>query len=179
MADLFKKCNFNPATPFIEAGVKGLWVYYCGGGKAGVSDRSISMPSERTRILGVQLYLYNIEGFLHWGYNFYNTCQSHNIIEPFLSPDGGYFTPSGDCFLVYPGTNGEAWESLRLNALREGIDDMRALKLYEERFGREATEALIMEGTDGKLDFIHYPTEKNYLLNLRERIARAFLDNRA
>lgn len=162
------------AMPFIEAGVDGLWVYYCGGGKDGVSDRSVSMPSIRTRILGTQLYYYNIEGFLHWGYNFYNSCRSYNTLDPFGYPDGGYFTPSGDCFLVYPGTDGTAWESLRLNALREAMDDMRALRLYEEKFGREKTEALILEGTDGAFDFIHYPTDADYIIHLREKIAKAF-----
>ncbi len=164
--------NTRGAMPFIEAGVEGLWVYYCGGGKAGVSDRSIAMPSARTRMLGVQLYYYNIEGFLHWGYNFYNSCHSRAVLDPFGYPDGGFFTPAGDCFLVYPGTDGQAWESLRLNALREAMDDIRALRLYEEKFGRAATEKLILKGTDGTLDFIHYPTDPDYLINLRERIAK-------
>ncbi|MBQ7090892.1 MAG: DUF4091 domain-containing protein, partial [Clostridia bacterium] len=78
------------------------------------------------------------------------------------------------CFLVYPGNDGEAWESLRLNALREAMDDMRALKLYEQKFGREATEKLILEGTDGTFDFCRYPTDPDYLMNLRERIAKEF-----
>jgi hypothetical protein len=167
--------NTRNALDFVKAGVDGLWVYYCGGGKAGVSDRSISMPSWRTRILGVQLYYYNIEGFLHWGYNFYNSCQSRNVLDPFGYPDGGYFTPSGDCFLVYPGTDGEAWESLRLNALREAMDDIRALKLYEEKFGRAAAEALVLKDTDGILNFTHYPTNPEYLINLRESIAENFI----
>lgn len=166
--------NTRHLEPFLNANIEGLWAYYCGGGKGGVSDRSISMPSARTRILGVQLYYYNIEGFLHWGYNFYNSCRSHAVLDPYGYPDGGFFTPSGDCFLVYPGQDGTAWESLRLNALREAIDDMRALSLYEARFGREATEKLIMEGVEGELTFTEYPTDPNYLPNLREKIAAAF-----
>ena len=163
--------NTRNALDFVRAGVDGLWVYYCGGGKGGVSDRSISMTSWRTRILGVQLYYYNIEGFLHWGYNFYNSCHSHTALDPFGYPDGGYFTPSGDRFLVYPADNGEAWESLRLNAMREAMDDIRALRLYEKKFGRHATEALIREYADGELTFTEYPTNKDYLIKLREKIA--------
>ncbi len=168
--------NTRSAHKFHEAGISGLWAYYCGGGRAGVSDRSISMPTHRTRILGVQLYYYNIEGFLHWGYNFYNSRFSHTVLDPYGNPDGGYFTPSGDCFLVYPGTDGTAWPSLRLNALREAMDDIRALQLYEAKFGREATEALILEGTDGTFTFTHYPTDPLYLTNLREKIAAAFAE---
>jgi len=163
--------NTRNALRFYEAGVPGLWVYYCGGGHMGVSDRSISMPLARTRILGVQLYKFRVEGFLHWGYNFYNSCRSHSALDPYGYPDGGWFTPAGDCFLVYPGTDGEAWESIRLNALREAMDDMRALALYEEKFGREAAEQLI-----GEMDFIHYPTDPDYLLSLRETVAKAIAE---
>ena len=168
--------NTRSAHKFHEAGVPGLWTYYCGGGRAGVADRSISMPTHRTRMLGVQLYYYNIEGFLHWGYNFYNTRHSYSVLDPYSNPDGSYFNPSGDCFLVYPGLDGEAWPSLRLNALREAMDDIRALRLYESRFGRAAAEALILEGTDGTFTFTHYPTDPLYLTNLREKIAAAFTE---
>lgn len=168
--------NTRSAHKFHEAGVPGLWTYYCGGGRAGVADRSVSMPTHRTRMLGVQLYYYNIEGFLHWGYNFYNTRHSYSVLDPYANPDGSYFNPAGDCFLVYPGTDGTAWPSLRLNALREAVDDIRALRLYEEKFGREAAEALILEGTDGTFSFTHYPTDPMYLTNLREKIAAAFAE---
>jgi len=166
--------NTRSALKFHEAGVPGLWTYYCGGGRAGVADRSISMPSHRTRMLGIQLYYYDIEGFLHWGYNFYNTRYSYSVLDPYGNPDGYHFTPAGDCFLVYPGTDGNAWPSLRLNALREAMDDIRALRLYESKFGKEAAKALILEETDGLFTFTHYPTDPMYLINLREKIAAAF-----
>jgi len=168
--------NTRSALKFHEAGIPGLWTYHCGGGKEGVADRSISMPSHRTRMLGVQLYYYNIEGFLHWGYNFYNSRFSYSVLDPYGNPDGYYFTPAGDAFLVYPGADGKAWPSLRLNALREAMDDIRALRLYESKFGREAAEALVMEGTDGTFTFTHYPTDPGYLTSLREKIAAAFMD---
>lgn len=163
-----------PYTPkiqdFLDAGVEGLWAYYCGDGSQGVSGRSFAMPLRRTRILGTQLYKYNIEGFLHWGYNFYNSRNSYSVLDPYGYADGGHFTASGDCFLVYPGTDGTAYESLRLNAMREAVDDIRALSLYEEKFGKEKALELV-----GELDFINYPTTDEYLINLRETIAKAFM----
>ena len=160
-------------TPFIEAGVPGLWAYYCASG-APVADRFIAMPTARTRILGVQLYLYNIEGYLHWGYNYYNNKHSYDVVDPYGTTDGGFWVPAGDTFLVYPGSDGKPWESLRLNALREAVDDIRALRAYEAKFGRAATEDLIYEGVEGRvLDFTNYPTNPAYLISLRERIARA------
>jgi len=155
---------------FLEAKVPGLWAYYCGNGGEGVSSRTLPMPLRRTRVLGVQLYKYDIEGFLHWGYNFYNSMQSHSVLDPHGHPDGGFFTPSGDCFVVYPGADGTALESLRLNALREAMDDMRALALYEEKFGKEKALELV-----GDIDFKTYPQNDEYLIGLRETIVKAFL----
>ena len=169
--------NTRSVLKFHELNIPGLWAYYCGGGRAGVSDRSISMPTQRTRILGTQLYYYDIEGFLHWGYNFYNTCHSYNVLDPYGNPDGWHFTPSGDCFLVYPGTDDTAWPSIRLNALREAMDDIRALQLYESKFGKEAAKALVTEGVEGNFTFTEYPTDADYLINLREKIAAAFDGN--
>ena len=131
------------------------------------------MPTYRTRILGVQLYRYNIEGFLHWGFNFYNNQFSYDHVDPFSCSDGECFAPSGDTYLVYPGDKEEAWESIRLNAIREAMDDIRALQLCESILGREKTEALIAEGLDAPLTFFAYPHDSEYLPDLRERIARA------
>ena len=133
----------------------------------------MSMPTRRTRILGVQLYKYNIEGFLHWGYNFYHNQRSYDYVDPFGCTDAEYFAPSGDGFLVYPGTDGEAWESLRLTSMREAVDDIRALELCESVCGRETTEKLISEGVEGELTFKNYPRNNEYLINLREKIALA------
>ena len=158
--------------PFIDNKVPGLWAYYCQTGSP-VSDRFFSMPLWRTRMIGVQLYLYNIEGFLHWGYNFYNNRKSFDRLDPFLDSTGEYFVASGDTYLVYPGDDETAWESLRINAMREAMDDMRALRLYEKKFGREATERLILDGAGGKLTFLDYPQDPDYLPNLRKKIYEA------
>ena len=60
-----------PATDHIEpfiGNVPELWTYYCGAqGSKYVSNRFFAMPSERNRILGLQLNKYNVKVFLHWG----------------------------------------------------------------------------------------------------------------
>ena len=158
---------------FIDRNIPNLWAYYCGFGITTESQRMIAHKSFRTRILGVQLYKYNIEGFLHWGYNFYHNQRSYDYVDPFGCTDAEYFAPSGDGFLVYPGTDGEAWESLRLTSMREAVDDIRALELCESVCGRETTEKLISEGVEGELTFKNYPRNNEYLINLREKIALA------
>ncbi len=155
--------------PFLENCVEGLWAYYCGTGASTVSSRMLAMPLSRTRVLGVQLYLENIEGFLHWGYNYYNNQYSHSALDPFLFSDGEHFAPAGDACLVYPGVGDAVFESLRLNAMREAMEDIRVLQLAEARVGRSAVDALIRELAGMEITFEEYPTDPQFLLTLRER----------
>lgn len=74
--------------------------------------------------------------------------------------------------LVYPGTDGDAWESLRLNAMREAVEDMRMLSLCEALRGREFTEALLRETAGEDISFHTLPRQSFYA-ELRDRIAAA------
>lgn len=56
-------CSNNHIEPFLENKVPGLWTYYCCGQYQEVSNRFFCMPSQRNRILGIQLYKFNIRGF--------------------------------------------------------------------------------------------------------------------
>lgn len=156
--------------PFIEAKVEGLWAYHCTVQALHVSNRFIAMPSYRNRILGVLFYLYEIEGFLHWGFNFYNAQWSTHAINPYLVTDAGEAFPSGDPFLVYPAPDGHAYESIRGMVLKEALFDLRALQLLESYIGREKVVALIYEQTESDITFSHYPHSSEYIHNLRKRV---------
>ncbi len=166
--------SISHSQAFLDHNIPGLWVYYCGAnGKVETTDRYLSMPMARTRILGVQLYSHKIEGFLHWGYNFYHNCRSYDYVDILSCNDGEYFAPSGDMCVVYPGTDKEVWETMRLNAIREAMDDIRALELCEEVLGREQTEHIINHSLDTPLTFFKYPKESDYLLSLHDRVLLA------
>nr|WP_246608628.1 DUF4091 domain-containing protein [Paenibacillus agaridevorans] len=137
-----------------------------------MSNRFFCFPSARNRIIGVQLYKHNIDGFLHWGYNFWYTQYSGKPIDPFLVTDAGLAFPSGDAFLVYLGAEG-AIESIRMEVLYEGLQDLRALRLLERLSGSEATLQLLEEGTASPITFSDYPREAEWLLQVRERVNRA------
>ncbi|GIP17465.1 hypothetical protein J40TS1_31070 [Paenibacillus montaniterrae] len=158
--------------PFISGGVKPLWTYYCVAQELEVSNRFFSFPSARNRIIGIQLYKYNIEGFLHWGYNFWYTQFSRKAIDPFKITDAGLAFCSGDAYLVYPGEDGPI-ESIRMEVLYEALQDLRALKLLESLVGRTAVLELIEEGLEEPITFTSYPHSADWLLQLRERINRA------
>lgn len=162
----------NKIEPFLEHGVPDLWTYYCCGQHTDVSNRFFAMPSARTRIIGLQFYKFQIAGFLHWGYNFYNNQYSYHPINPFICSDGDYFAPSGDTYSVYPGPHGEPWPSLRQALFFDALQDQRALKLCEELWGREHVIEL-MEADIDPITFKEYPKSADYILTLREKVAAA------
>ncbi len=158
---------------FLDLNIDGLWAYYCGESDRVTTCRIFAHSLTRTRVLGVQMYKFNIEGFLHWGYNFYNNWNSYDTVDPCLDSTGNYFVPSGDSYIVYPSKDGKALESLRLNALREAMDDIRALQLCEKLYGREYTINLINETAGMDLTFFDYPKTSDFLVNLRNKVALA------
>lgn len=158
--------------PFIDHQVEDLWVYYCCAQCVDVPNRFYAMPSARNRIMGVLMYLYRIKGFLHWGYNFYNSAYSFRHINPYQVTHADYAFPSGDPYLVYPGEDGRPVSSIRNQVQMEGLYDLRALELLEEYVGRDAVEALILEETDSKPTFHSYPASAQYLLGLRDKVNR-------
>ena len=156
--------------PFIDHKVKDLWVYYCVSQSVDVPNRFFSMPSSRNRIMGVLLYLYNIKGFLHWGFNFYNTQFSKKHINPFITTDCGFAFPSGDAFLVYPAPDGSAYASIRNEVQMEAFADLRALQKAESLAGRSKVCDIIHEGLGYPITFTKYPLESEYLTQLRYKI---------
>lgn len=159
--------------PFLERGVRDLWTYYCCVQYRKVSNRFFNMPSARNRVLGVQLYKYEIAGFLHWGYNFWFTQYSLEPVDPYRVTDAGRSFPSGDPFLVYPGIDGRPVESIRMEVFQEGLQDMRALQLLERLIGRASVLALIEAELDEPLTFSAYPADAAWLLGLREAVNMA------
>ncbi|WP_274365152.1 glycoside hydrolase domain-containing protein [Paenibacillus thermotolerans] len=166
-------CSTEHIHTFIDHGVNNLWAYYCCCEyRDGLSNRFFNMPSLRTRVIGLQLYKYDIAGFLHWGYNHWYSQKSLKRINPYLVTDADHGFPSGDAFLVYPGEDGRPVGSIRAALLREAMQDVRALQLLEELVGRERTLAVLEEGLIEPLTFTRYEKDEMWLLGLRERVNR-------
>ncbi len=156
--------------PFLEAGAPGLWAYTCCSQNVDVGNRFLAMPSYRNRVLGWQLFKYDIAGFLHWGYNFWATQNSRAQIDPYQVTDAGRAFPGGDPFSVYPGPDGPV-KSLRMKVFQQGLQDLRALRLLEGRLGRGRLAALL-PGFE-EMTFARYPHSGGSLLAWREAVNRA------
>jgi hypothetical protein len=155
--------------PFLEAGVEGLWTYYCCVQGKDVSNRFIAMPSCRNRAIGMQCFKYDIAGFLHWGFNFYNNMYSVDAINPYLDATGELQVPAGDSFMVYPEPDGTTLPSIRLMVFREALEDLAAMKLCAEKRGKEAV-VNAMETVFGDIRFDRCPTTGEQMLAVRAAV---------
>lgn len=158
----------NEIESFIDKGFEHPWTYYCCGQTGKLSNRFFGMPLAATRAIGVQLFKYNIEGFLQWGFNFYNSQYSTRSIDPYRVTDADGAFPSGDSFTVYPGKNG-AVESVRSAVFYDGLQDMRAMQLLAERIGTPAVVELL-ENEFGEITFTEYPRGAEKILKMRKII---------
>lgn len=166
-------CGLDHIQPFLveENRPEKLWGYYCTAQALNVSNRFIVLPGSRTRILGTQMYKYRLDGFLHWGYNFYNSECSRHPIDPYRCTDSAGAFPSGDPFLVYPGADGKPEDSIRLMLMDEAMTDFCAMKALEALAGRDTVMACIEE--DAVVELETYPQNSAWLLKMRERINQA------
>ncbi|MBQ9131194.1 MAG: DUF4091 domain-containing protein [Clostridia bacterium] len=159
----------NRIEPFLSADVPNLWCYYCCSQAEDVANRFLAMPSYRNRIIGVQMYKFGIYGFLHWGYNFYYGRLSVGKINPYCNTDANIGFPSGDSFSVYPLENGVT-PSLRFKVFYEALQDMRLLKLVEEKIGRDAVIAELDRLCEEPLTFSDYPRTEAFFGKLEQFI---------
>lgn len=135
----------NHVEPFLAAGRR-PWVYYCVSQGKDVSNRFISLPSVRNRVLGRQLFVHGAPGFLHWGFNFWWAQHSLHAIDPFEDTCAGGAFPGGDPFAVYPGPDGTPWLSIRYRVLAQAMADHRALSLLASLAGPDVATRLVDEG---------------------------------
>ena len=156
---------------FMSLNVPNQWVYYCCEPQQIYTNSLIAMPSCRTRILGVLIYKYDIKGFLHWGFNFYNSVVSYYKVNPYVTTSCDGRLPSGDPFIVYPAKDG-AYPSVRGKVTYEAIGDMDLCRTLEEYIGRDEVIKLIdnVAGMDVRFDC--YPLDSDFLPNLRATVIK-------
>lgn len=136
-----------------------LWTYYCCGPfEDNYPNRFLFLPLIKMRIIGVLLYKYGCEGFLHWGFNFWYTQYSRRLVDPFTETTAGGNFPAGDGFIVYPGKNGEPICSIREKSFRDGVSDYELLKLLESKKGRDYARNFL-ERHLGDITFTSYPLD--------------------
>jgi len=149
-----------------------MWCYYTGVEvNNGMSNRTLAMPPERNRMIGIQMYYFNIKGFLHWGYNYYYDILSQGFFDPKTNPCG-YNNNSATSFFVYPSNDGNVIQSTRQKVFGEGLLDYRALQLLEKLKGKSFCDELITSHF-GEMSFNTAPSDPEDILSFREKVNMA------
>lgn len=124
----------------------------------------------RPALFGWAAALYGLDGFLHWGLNWYTPGQ-----DPFeqsvVDHGGGTRLPAGDTHVVYPGAHGP-WSSLRLEAQREGFEDyelLRALRRHDEKRATAVIRRAIRAFDDYTTDVRAFRAARRALLTAASR----------
>lgn len=120
----YLKQNFDFYKQHQKSGDE-VWFYTCMYPQGEFANRFWELPLIKTRILHWINFKYGITGYLHWGYNFWNDNPYKNTgFEHTKMPDG-------DEWIVYPGIDGPL-DSIRFEALRDGVDDYELLSMLAE-----------------------------------------------
>ncbi len=153
---------------FLAHHVPNLWAYYCCAQSVDVSNLFLAMPSYRNRILGYQLYKYDIAGFLHWGYNFWYSQYSKKPVNPYIETGAINAFPAGDAFMVYPGADRNPIGSIHQYVQREAFQDLSALQLLETVLPKSKIIELIEK--EGAVTFSAYPRDADWVLKKRKEV---------
>lgn len=119
-----------------------IWSYTCCLPGGAYLNRLLDGELTRPLLLGWGNASYNIEGFLHWGWNQYmpykisatpkqNPYEETSPLEWAGKTDRS--VPAGDTHIVYPGEDGSVLSSIRLESQREGMEDWELLEMLKKK----------------------------------------------
>ena len=154
-----------------------LWFYTCCHPVGRYPNRFLDQSLLKVRVLHWINYLYDMDGYLHWGLNHFAGDN------PYTQEAVSKGLPLGDRAIVYPGTNG-LLGSLRFSAMRDGLQDYEYLLVLEnelskikQRIGKEASW---LDPRQRPLElcrrvvwsFHEYTRDSDIMLDTRNAIAR-------
>lgn len=140
-----------------------VWFYTCLAPTGRYPNRLIDYPLVKVRILHWINFKYGLVGYLHWGYNYWTERPFEDVEN---EPNHPFPLPPGDPFIVYPGRIGPL-DSIRFEALRDGVEDYELLKLLAERRSLDDAMELCNEAVKTITDYVRTSKE---LLSIRMRL---------
>lgn len=141
-----------------------IWFYTCMYPREEFANRFVELPLIKTRILHWLNFKYNAGGYLHWGFNYWG--ESGDPMKEVSSAANDW--PGGDAYIVYPG-HLKVYPSIRLSAMRDGINDYALLKMIEKRdpfLARSFADEMIQS-------YNSYNTSVSHFRALRKRMLEA------
>ena len=108
------------------------WFYTCIAPQGRHLNRFIDYPLVKVRLLHWFNFRHGFTGFLHWGGNYWGP-EPFLDVQPVIN-DNSTLLPAGDNAIVYPDpAHNTVLSSMRLEAMREGIEDYELLTALAKR----------------------------------------------
>ena len=152
----------------------------------------IDYPAMDARIIGWLSWKMGVGGFEYWAANSWGKNLKLLGAQSFLTKIetgwqantfGNY---NGDGYLVYPGPNDTILSSIRLENLRDGIEDYEMLALLRDTVGRAKAKGIAVSAAEKLLaiddavcrDDLSYTSDPQRLLATRRQIAECLVQLR-
>lgn len=119
-----------------------VWVYTCCAPGGKWMNRYLDHELLRPILMFPMADSFGITGYLHWGYNHWHSDPFEQSCIFNWSGHKGHTLPAGDTHVVYPGKDGRPWSSSRLEATREGMEDLGIFRRLREKDPEKAKELL-------------------------------------
>ncbi len=161
-----------------RAGEK-TWLYVCCGPAPPYANFFIDQPGIDHRILFWQAWQHDCTGVLYWQTSYWDGMMPTAPEDkrwPTVPWDQARvatykeFKVNGDGFLIYPGLDWTPWPSVRMENIRDGIEDYEYLWLLRERAPQSK---LLSVGPELSQDFTHFCKDPAVLAARRLELARA------
>ncbi len=116
-----------------------LWYYTALSPKGQHPNRFIDYSLLKVRLLHWINFKYEFRGFLHWGGNYWGP-EPLKDTQPVIN-QGRTYLPPGDAYITYPDRLGRSLDSsIRLEQMREGIEDFGLLEELNKRDAEKARQ---------------------------------------
>lgn len=133
-------------TAYKEAGDE-LWWYVCVLPQAPFANFFTNYQGEASRVLFWQQYMYGVDGCLYWSVNYWDGSE-------WRTSDNNFY--SGDGLLLYCGHRYGVYGpigSIRIEYIRDGIEDFEYLTMAEKLCGKEAVNEILSTVTTGIVSY--------------------------
>ncbi len=124
-----------------------LWWYVCVTPQYPYANLFVNYQGELSRVLFWQQYMYDINGFLYYSTNLWDGTEWRTADNDFYSGDG---------LLLYCGYKYDIAGpigSLRIEYVRDGIEDFEYLTMAEKLCGKDAVNKVLAKVTTSVLDY--------------------------
>ena len=154
--------SISVTKQFRDEGIP-CFTYFCCGPRGRYLNRLMDTPLAKIRMLGWLCYRFEVLGFLHWGYNYWQRRAQRDLVDPFVEQAAGAWPgwAYGDTFCVYPGPDGPI-DSIRWEIFAESLQDYALLQTLGVR--PDDPRLAVFE------DFDRFPKQVGWLRAMRREL---------